>query len=292
MSNSNPYSDYEDSGDIGLEEEGKEEFKRDSDNWFKMDKGQIVRAAMIFFHTVDANAVARARKVAKEAGKELSRDEILAIARQALEARANSLNPVKPIDTLTDIERLDLSEIKMKRFDYHYQQGLGYVMSRMGKDGPEGDKVWSKLDAPKRSFSSVLLLYPMKGNTGEIAKEKIASDFEVVPWRFSKPVYERIWKLNAGLRENNITLATQDLKLECKDKQYQNIDVSFAGPAIWQKSEKFRTFVLERALAWYPKLLPFREMTTDQLRAKLGFGGPAVSDVSAGGDFTDLLDNV
>jgi hypothetical protein len=286
MSENDPFNSYEDlEDDIGLEEEGKEEFKRDSDNWFKMDKGQIVRAAMVFFHSVDANAVVRARK----ANKNLSADEVRAIAQKALEARATALS--KTIDALTAIDRLDTGEIKMKRFDFHYQQGLGYVLSRMGKDGPEGDKVWSKLDPPKRGYSSVLLLYPMKGNTGEVHKEKIG-EFEVVPWRFSKPVYERVWKLNAGLRENNITLATQDLKLECKDKQYQNIDVSFAGPAIWQRSEKFRAAVLERAMAWYPKLVPFREMTTDQLRAKLGFGGPAVSDVSAGGDFTELLDNV
>lgn len=289
MSQSDPFNDYGNvEDDIGLEEEGKEEFKRDSDNWFKMEKGQIVRAALVYFHTVDANAVMRAKK----ANKGITADEMRSLARQALETRAGSLQPAKSVDTLTGIERLDLGEIKMKRFDFHYQQGLGYVLSRMGKDGPEGDRVWSKLEQPKRGYSTVLLLYPMKGSTGEIIKEKITTDYVVSPWRFSKQVYEDIWKLNAGLKENGILLSSQDVKLECKDKQYQKISISIAGPAIWQKSEKFRNVVLEQAMAWYPKLVPFREMTTDQLRAKLGFGGPAVSDVSAGGDFTELLDNV
>jgi hypothetical protein len=61
--------------------------------------------------------------------------------------------------------------------------------------------------------------------------------------------------------------------------------------AIWQKSENFKQQVLAKAVSFYPKLVPFREMTTDQLRAKLGLGGSAVQDVS-GGDFTDLLDSV
>lgn len=277
-----PFSDYENlQDDIGLEEEGKEEFKRDSDNWFKMEKGQIVRAALVYFHSVDANAFVRARK---------ANEDPRAAAQKALEDRATSLS--KTADALTTMERLDLSEIKMKRFDFHYQQGLGYVLSRMGKDGPEGDRVWGKLEAPKRGYSTVLLLYPVNPRTGEVVKEKITSDYVITPWRFSKQVYEDVWKLNAGLKENGIVLASQDLKLECKDKQYQKISVSIAGPAIWQKSEKFKAAVLEQAMAWYPKLVPFREMTTDQLRAKLGFGGPAVSDVSAGGDFTELLDNV
>ena len=79
--------------------------------------------------------------------------------------------------------------------------------------------------------------------------------------------------------------------MECKDPKYQKIDVNFAGPAIWQKADKFRNVVLTMALEWYPKLVPFREMSTDQLRAKKGFGAPAAVDVS-GGDFSNLLDNM
>ena len=49
--------------------------------------------------------------------------------------------------------------------------------------------------------------------------------------------------------------------------------------------------MLAKAVEQYTKLVPFREMTTAQLREKLGIGGGAVQDVS-GEDLSGLLDNV
>ena len=289
---SNAFSDFDNlDDDVGLGEESREEFKRDSDEWYKMEKGQIVRGALLYFYPVDMSAVVGAREAAKEEGKNLSKDEMISIAKAALEKRAGELS--KGADTLTQIERLDLNRIRIKKILYHYLENFGYAASRMGKDGPEADAVWKKLGEVKKAFSSVLLLYPMKdAKSGDLDKATVGTHFKVVPWRFSKPVFENIWKAGASLKENNILLATQDLKLECKDKQFQNIDVRSCGPAIWLKSEKFKTTVLTQALEWYEKLLPFKEYTTDALRAKLGLGGPSVSDVSAGVDFQDMLDNV
>ena len=116
---------------------------------------------------------------------------------------------------------------------------------------------------------------------GEAEKKRIASDYRLIPWRFSKMQFESIWKTNAGLKENGLSIANQDLKLECKEDKYQKIEVTFAGAAIWQKNDGFKKEVLARAMEFYEKLIPFREMTTDQLRTKLGIGGPAVSDVTA-----------
>ena len=113
----------------------------------------------------------------------------------------------------------------------------------------------------------------------------------MMPWRFGNNVYEEIWKLNDGLRENTMTLASQDIKLECKEPKYQNIKISFVGKALWQTHDGMKQSILTKALGMYDKLLPFREMTTDQLRAKLGLGGSAVQDVSSD-NFQDLLDIV
>jgi hypothetical protein len=280
-----------DDSDVGLDAES-EKYTKKNDEWLKMTKGQTIRAYFVYFHSIDQNTVARARAAAKAKGEALSPVQVRSFGRRSVEERASSLS--KTVDQLTVVDRLDLTEAKFKQMMGHYQQGIGFVLSRLGKDGPEADAVWKKLTEPKQYFTTLLLLYPtnQKGDIGESEKARLATDWRLIPWRFGKPQFERIWKLNAGLRENGLSLATQDLKFECKDAQYQNIDVTFAGAAIWQKSEKFRGVVLSRAVEMYDKLVPFREMSTDVLRSKLGIGGPAVSDVSPGSDFTDMLEGV
>ncbi len=290
---SDPFSmdDYE--NDVGLGEEDKGNF-RERDVWLKMTKGQVLRASFIYFHTIDVHAAQRAVKAAKDKGEKLAADQIRAVQLKALEEKATILG--KSVDQLTDADKLFLDECKFKKMRFHYQPGLGMVLSRLGMDGPEGDAVWKRLEEPKLAYTTLLLQYPTD-RKGEINKAALATDWQIIPWRFGQKTYESIWKLNAGLRENGMGLHTQDLKLECKDEKYQNIDVSFVGQAIWRKSPKFQTIVLEKALTFYDKLVPFRNLTTDQLKAKLGMGGSSVSDVavggsSSGGDFTDLLEQV
>ena len=220
-----------------------------------------------------------------------SPDDLRAAARKALETRAKELG--KSVDALTQIERLDLTEAKFKSMMASYQQGLGFVLSRKGKDGPDADAVWNKIAEPKQYFTTLLLVYPTD-RTGAIDKTRVTTDWTLIPWRFGRRIYDDLYKLNAGLRDNGMTLSSQDLTLECKDAQYGNIQVSFAGPAVWQKADKFKSMVLTKALPIYERLVPFSELTTDQLRAKLGIGGPVAMDIStgSGGDFSDVLENL
>lgn len=285
----NPFDvDYDMSDDVGLDGDSPSNDVRDQ--WLKFTKGQTVRASLVYFHSVDLNAVAKFREESSRKGDTVTQEQILSTARKALEARATQLG--KSVDALTPSERLDLSEVRFKRMLASYQQGLGFVLNRKGKDGPEADMVWGKIAEPKIYYSTLLLTYPTD-RAGNIDRDRLSSEWKLIPWRFGKRVFEDLWKLNAGLKDNGMGLSTQDLRLECKDAQFQNISVSFVGPALWQKSEKFKQVVLSAAIPMYDRLVPFREMTTDQLRAKLGLGGSAVSDVSAvGGDFSDVLDGI
>lgn len=290
MGTHNPFDlDYNSDEDVGLDEDSKS--FSDRETWLKMQKGQTLRASLVYFHPVDLNAVTRFRAEAKRSGQAPAADAMRMTARKALEDRATALN--KSVDSLTQIDRLDLTEVKFKKMLASYQQGLGFVINRKGKDGPEADAVWSKIADPKVYYSTLLLTYPTD-RAGNIDKDRLLSDWNLIPWRFSKRVYEDLWKLHAGLKDNGMGLHSQDLRLECKDTNYQNIAISFVGPAVWQKADKFKALVLARAISMYEKLIPFREMTTDQLRAKLGVGGPAVTDVAAtsSGDFQDLLEGV
>lgn len=283
---SDPFANYEDyESDLGLDEEDRKHAKAGADlEWYKGVKGKTDRCAIIYFHTVDVTAVTAARKKSPQTSKE----DLLKIAQASLAERATKLS--KTPDQLTRVDRLDLRAVHFKRYASHYQEGLGFVLSRLGKDGPEADEVWKRLPEPKTHFSTLLLVYPTD-RQGNLDKERFSNGWTIKPWRFSPKRYDSIWKLNNGLVQNNLSIANQDLLLECKDDKFQQIDISGAGPALWLKNDKFREMVLAKAVDVYEKLVPFREMTTDQLRQKLGLGGSAVQDVS-GGDFNDLLDNV
>lgn len=285
--------EYDFSDEVALDPDEKNAGGK-KDEWLKFTaKNQTVRCSFVYFHTHDANSVRQAIKKAKKKGETLTREQVIATAKEALQKRAEELG--KKVDELTDIDKLDTSTAHFKMMKVHYKEGVGYALSRLGKDGPEADKIWKRMDDPKTYFSTLLLIYPTD-NEGNLNKEALARQIKenklnLVPWRFAPRIYEAIWKLNDGLRENNLALASQDIKLECKEPQYQKIDVSFAGAAIWQKNEALKTAVLQSAVNKYDKLIPFREMTTDQIRSKLGLGGSATEDISAD-NFQDMLDNV
>jgi hypothetical protein len=244
-------------------------------------------------------------EAAREAGSApLTNEQILEIGRKALEAKAASLTPPKAVDQLTPIDRLDTNEMKMKRMWFHYDEGdVKYVISRLGKDGPEADAVWKKLPEAKLKYTTLMLIYPTD-RTGNIDKDRLANGWSVMPWRFHKGVFDSIWKANKSAEEDGSGIALKDVKLEVDgDQKFQKITVSTCGPALWQKSPKFKEVVLAKAMEMYTDkvLIPYPQLTTAQLRAKLGMGGGAASsgggssssgDSSSTTDFTDLLDQV
>jgi hypothetical protein len=285
------YSAYE--SDISLEAEDKAKVNSNNLEWLKMIKGQQLVCAFLYYHPVDATAVASLVASAKKENRKPTPEEVKVAAQKALEARAASFEPAKTVDQLSPDERLDLNRVQFKSFTAHYQEGgLGFVLSRLGLDGAEADAVWKKLPEPKQYFTTLLLIYPTTREGKHDIEAIKRGEWRIMPWRFSPGTYSEIWNLNDGLRGNNMGIASQDIRLECKDTTYQNMKVSFVGKALWQSNAKFKKTILTAAMPLYDKLVPFRPMSTDALRAKLGMGGSAVQDVSAGEDFTGLLDNV
>ena len=284
-----PYAQYEDDEDVGLSEDEKKYGKSKQTDWFKGDKGRTYRVALVYFHTVDLVSVRALRAKAKKDGTTVDREKIQAIAKAALSKRAEKLS--KSVDELEPAEKLDLGQVRFKKWEAHYKDGLGYFLTRKGKDGDDADRVWGMLDDPRTYFSTALLIYPTD-NDGELDKTNLAKGWRIMPWRFSGKVYERIWKLNDGLKKNDLSIANQDLVMTCKNADFQNFDIDPHGKAVWRQSEKFQKKILEKAVTLFEKQLsPFRELSTADLKIKLGIstgGGEEVSE----DDMSELLDSV
>lgn len=294
MSETNPYDQYED--DIGVDsDEDKRYGSGNRLEWFKGEKNRCYRVALVYFHTADVCAVTNARASAKKAGNSLSNEDIDKIAKEAIAKKATGLN--KKADELTAVEKLDTSQVKFRHFMAHYKDGIGYVLSRLGKDGAEADAAWKTLGDPKHYYSTVVLFYPCDsdGNLprkdGELDKSRVLNDWRILPWRFGPKNYDAIWSVNKGLRSNDLTIADQDLILKCDNAEFQNFKITGGGKATWRRSPEFTRRVLEKASVLYDKLVPFREMSSADLQIKLGMSTASKGD-DVSSEMDDLMDGV
>lgn len=277
--------------DVGLRPEDKKHAKTNDQEWFKGEKGVAYRVAFVHFWPVVVALASVAQRRAKEKGETLTKEQLIELAKKALAKRGEELS--KPVDQLQEFEKLDLSEARFKKIKFHYKEGVGYVVSRLGKDGAEADEVWKMLGDQKTSFCTVLLVYPTN-RQGELDRDMMLKNFKVVPWRISTKVYGQLHGQASSLRNNDLSIADQDLVITCTNSDYQNFDkMEGAGKALYRKNPKFQAMVLEKAYAFYEKLTPFRELSTADLRIKLGLssGDNKGEDVSAD-DMEDLLKNV
>lgn len=272
--------------DVGLDPEDKKHIQSGQTEWFKGEKGRTYRVALLYFHPLDISAMRAAHKKDPAMGKEA----LLEVGKKALAKRAEERS--KAVDQLTDADKLHIGRIQFHMTKAYYHEVAKFVASRLGMDGPEADKVWSSLGEEKTYFTTVLVIYP-SDRDGTVDKEALVRGSAVKPWRFASKVYERLHQVGGSLRNNNLSIATQDLTLKCTNTDFQNFDIDGAGPALWLKNDKFRDAILTKAIKLYPDIKkPFRELSTADLRIKLGLdagsgGGEDVSD-----DEFSVLDNV
>lgn len=270
------------SDDVGLGAEDKKYAQSNRLEWFKGEKGRKYRAALVYFHPLAASAAIALRKQ----NPNVSKEEIVTAIEKLVAKRAEDLK--KSVGSLADHDKLDILNSRFKKVQAYFKEGVGYVLSPKDTTDP----VWRSMGDMKTYFTTALLIYPTD-KEGAVDKDKIATDWAVVPWRFSSKIYERMHAISESLRENDLSIANQDLLIKCTNKEFQNFDVDPAGKAIWRQHPKFAEAVLAKAHALYEKLVPFREMSTADLKLKLGMstGGSTEESVS-GDDFGGLLNQI
>jgi hypothetical protein len=274
--------------DVGLGTEDKKYASSGLDDWFKGEKNNTYRAALLYFHPLNSALVRAAKAKAKEKKEDVNKEKVLELIAKATAKRAEELG--KAVDQLAPHEKLDLGQVRFKRIKAHYKENFGYAISRMGLDGPEEDKIWAMLGDVKSYFTTVLLIYPTS-REGVVDGDSLKTRWVVKPWRFSTKVFGSLHQVAEGLRENDLSIAGQDLKIKCTNSEFQNFDIHPGGKALWRKNAKFQALVLEKAVSFYEKLVPFREMSTSDLRIKLGVSESVGEDVSED-DFDGLLNEV
>jgi len=271
--------------DIGLGDEDKGKVNSNQVDWYKGEKGRTDRVALIYFNSIRQTVLRKALR----AKPDLTKDQQKAVVVQVLQKLAEKLG--KPVDQLDAVDELDLTEARFRTLSSSYKQGVGYV-EWPKKLSPEEEKVWKKLGEKKDYVCTLLLIYPTDKD-GDIDRDRLAKGWTVKPWRFPAKIYEAIRKINRGQAESGNSVASLDLTISCEDTQYQKLSILPAGPSIYLKNDKLKNMVLSKAATMYDKLNPFRQLTTDELREKLGLtGGATGGGSSESTDFSDVLSNI
>lgn len=275
---------YED--DVGLEQEDQKRHRESKGDWFRGQKDRSYRIGLLYFHPLDISAM----RAAKRKDPNITRSQLLEISKKVLTKRAEERG--KAIDQLEEHEKLYTGKIQFPHIKAYYHEVVKYVVSRRGLDGPDADKVWESLGDEKEYYTTVIVIYPADSN-GTVDMNRL-NDCKVMPWRISGKAYERILQVSASLRNNDLSISSQDLLIKCTNDTFQNFDIDGAGKSVWLKSDKMRDLVLARAVKLYPKVKkPFQVLSTADLRLKLGLdSGITGSDVSDDDDFGDVMSNV
>lgn len=271
-------------GDIGLGDEDKGKVGNKAE-WYKGEKGRTDRVALVYFNNIQTSVLRRALKAKPELGgdKEAQKTVVMGAMNKLAEKLGKSLDQLSPADML------DTSEARFKTAAASYKEGVGYV-EWPKRLSAEEEKVWKKLGEKRDYVFTVLLQYPTD-REGELDKERLAKNWRVLPWRFAPDKYDVLRKINKGLSESGSTIAGVDLHFACTDTNYQKLTITQAGPCVYLKNEKFRQVVLEKAIGLYDKLT-LRQLTTDELREKLGLGPAPSAGGDTGEDFSNLLSGV
>jgi hypothetical protein len=251
---------------------------------FKGEANKTYRTALLYFHPV---AVTLYRRMGGAKADKAAFEETLA---KALAKRAELYG--KKVEDLQEWEKLDLANAQFKKYATHFHDDVGMVVSRLGKDGPEADKVWRSLPEPRTYYSTIALFYPTDA-AGNVDAKNIVRDGFCKLWRFSNATFRTLIAKNDMLKEYKQSLANSDLRLQCKNSQFQTFDIDPAGAAIWLKTEAIRNHFLPLAYALYDKLVDAKSMSTAELREKLKMSaGDSGGDVSSESELDDLLGTV
>ena len=275
--------------DIGLGDEDKGKIQSNKLDWYKGEKGRTDRIALVYFNNYETIQL---RNLLKEK-PDLSAEQQKAVIKKVRAGIAAKLG--KSVDQLEPVDLLDLREARFKPASAVYKEGLGFLSWPKNLTAAE-EKVWAKVGDRKDYAITVVLWYPTD-REGDVDRERLSKHWRVLPWRTTPEMYGNFRRMNKGLVADGSSISQIDLNLTCSDTNFQKNTITQAGSAIYLKNENFKKMVLEKAYSLYSKLTPFRSLTTDELREKLGMpgsgGGGGTSNVDiADEDFTGILGNV
>lgn len=294
----NDYVIPEIDNDISASAEDSRKVSTNKTDWYKGDKDRTDAIAIVNFSSRDASFL-RAALAKKPDLSEDEKRQVIAAGRKKI---AEALG--KPVDALDPVDLLDLSECRFKAVSGSYKEGLGYVAWPKVMTADEQKLYVEAKVGPRKDYvTTIVVTYPVD-DEGDIDMDRLTKmkegrlveAFKVLPWRMSTDKYHDLVRINKKLVKGGRSLADTDLSVLCTDKNFQKLKIEddASHPSAWKSNPALKRAVLERAIKLQDKLEPFRKLSIEDLREKLGIASASSSttDADVDPDFMNKLDGV
>lgn len=194
-------------------------------------------------------------------------------------------------ELLNGVPDLTQSSPKFIGAKRHYLPGVGYVLDKPGLAS-------LVTTAPKQSVATIIVRWPVDSKTGKLDTQRMLSgrDCDVMPWIFSKTIYEQLKR-----RHSEFSFAQYDLAVTCTDTTFQKLDLSpckenlfvkaMNTPQLKAVADDIMTRVKDLAEGMRGMLA--QDLSVEKIREKLGGGSVVTGGNNAGtADLDNLLNDI
>lgn len=150
----------------------------------------------------------------------------------------------------------------------------------------KGSICCEKLGAPRYRIGAVVIVYATD-NLGNVKKE---FGYEIKPWMFGDQTYSKLKNANS-----EFPLMSHDIKVNCTNQDYQNLDFTPCKESIWQSKDDFKKKVLAEAKpTWeYLKKNLASNLSIEEIKDLLGESTETAQDPGASSiDLENIINNV
>jgi len=217
---------------------------------------------------------------------------------------AQQLN--KPVDQLTDADRLDIKQPRFKYGFTHYGEGVGTIRCLSKYEGTQLTKpeiCCEKFGDADQTVATVIMTYPVDDKLvvdGDLLKARKYTNFYI--YKMGSKKFKKLESAYADARQDKRFVIDLSVSLE-GDPKYQSQVIAAMSSAFWARDDgdqAVRQWILDQGLrAWkhVDNSLGF-EMSKAKLLEKLGQGssqssigsGDSGSDPKMISDYSSLLD--
>lgn len=238
--------------------------------------GEVARVSVISFKRF--HDVALANK-AREVGRPLTDAEKHEYNSKIDAKLSEQLK--KPVDQLTEVDRLDIKNPRFTVAYTHYKDGLGTIRCLSKWEGGvcvQPDTCCNKIGDPEQTVGTVVLQYPLTSD-GDVDEEllKQRKMTGVYVYKMSSKKFKRLESAYKDAREDKRLVIDVKIKLD-GDPKYAKHEISASSNAVWAREEtgpSVRAWVLDQGLrSWkYVTQSMGFEMKREMLLERLGGGG-------------------
>jgi hypothetical protein len=142
-----------------------------------------------------------------------------------------------------------------------------------------------KGNKPKWRIGAVVIVYHIQNKDGK----DILTGYELIPWVFGETMYNTLREI-----DKETSLETHDIKLKCKNEEFQNMDIITCDKSIWRSSPNLQ----KKILAEFPALVEDvkgnlgQDLNLEEIKELLGVETPGSQDASADIAMGDVLESV